>query len=82
MDNLSVPSIDINFLSIPHVEKLSIPHMDKGFYSILHIYTFSTCGMDKTNVYILGIDTIVLVYIAYGIFFYISYRKLFCIHYL
>ena len=30
IDNLSIPDIDINVLSIPHVDKLSIPQQTKG----------------------------------------------------
>ena len=32
--------------------------------------------------WILGMDTIIFVYIAYGIFFYILYKQLVCLHYL
>ena len=75
------------FLSILHmdnfytykIDKLSIPHTDKRFLSIWHIYYVSTCGIYKNFMLILGI--IIFVFIAYGQFFYIPHRKMFCINY-
>ena len=57
-----------------HIEKLSIPHMYKNVLSIWHIDSFSTCGIYKEIMSILDIDKIIIFYIVYGQFVYISYR--------
>ena len=39
MENLSIPNMNINVLSIPHVQKVSIPRTEKRLY-LYEIYTF------------------------------------------
>ena len=70
-----IPNIYMFVLFMPHVEKLSAPHMEKRLLFIWHTDNLSTCGINIL-MSILGTDKIIIVYTAYGKFFYISYGKI------
>ena len=76
VDVLSIPYLDINVLSITHVDKLSILHKYRNLLSIWGIDNLYSCVREKTVMSILFYTKIILVYTWYRQCFYISYRQI------
>ena len=53
---MCIPNMDLNALSIPHVETLSTPHIYKRLLSICQVDNFFTCDLEKTFISILGLE--------------------------